>query len=137
MGSQAAAGKARKPRNRRLSEDRVKRNAEEYHQSLLGVRHAFEKVTMLELRHLTADNTNKTLLPTFADGYLLCYLANVLLRRKKLPTIKPHRPADLDYNSSKHRGLTPQQIAENFSELERVWDDIVDENVVFPTRSDF
>ena len=52
-----------------------------------------------------------------------------------VPTIKPHRPADLDYNSSKHRGLTPQQVAENFSKLERVWDDIVDENVVFPTRS--
>lgn len=187
-GGKSPATLGRRPRPRRISEDRVKRNAEEYFQSLLGVRHAFEKVTFIELRHLTADNTSSNLLPTFADGYLLCYLANVLLRKKHrtllgnlnlepvermrprleaaqyllflcfspsilslqnshdlnlhlisptrpllVPTTHPNRPSDLDSTSPKHRGLTKQEITENFKVLERVWDDIGMQDVVFPS----
>jgi hypothetical protein len=50
-----------------------------------------------------------------------------------VPTTQPNRPSDLDSTSPKHRGLTKQQIAENFKELERVWDDIGMQDVVFPS----
>lgn len=63
--------------------ERITVRSDHFNARLLDIRHRYEATTGLDLRGVTADNAERTVLKLFGDGYLFCILANVSLRRRK------------------------------------------------------
>ncbi|EGD73303.1 hypothetical protein PTSG_05018 [Salpingoeca rosetta] len=95
---------------RKLSTERRQHAETVFTSRLKRAKDAFENTVGIPLFNVKTENIRETFLWHFADGHLFCVLANIKLRARNRPTIKP-------YCAHGHERLAASKVIANFNSL--------------------
>jgi hypothetical protein len=115
---------------RQLSVERVMTGKAQFKQRLMLLRDTIQDSYGIAIPNIDVRNVDEDLLLRFADGHILCVLANIKLRARGLPTIKPQVAPGRDK-------LGELGIVANFNNLERACLELGMVESEIPTMNDF